>query len=30
LLKQFNNQEIDMVAGMLDQKLQGLAQMATH
>jgi len=29
-LKQFNNKEIDMVAGMLDQKLQGLAQMATH
>jgi uncharacterized protein (DUF302 family) len=30
LLKKFNNQQIDMVAGMLDQKLQGLAQMATH
>jgi len=30
LLKQFNNPQIDMVAGMLDQKLQGLAQMATH
>jgi uncharacterized protein (DUF302 family) len=30
LLKQFNNSEIDGVAGMLDQKLQGLAQMATH
>ena len=30
LLKQFNNQKIDMVAGMLDQKIQGLAQMATH
>jgi uncharacterized protein (DUF302 family) len=30
LLKQFNNQKIDMVAGMLDQKLEGLAQMATH
>jgi uncharacterized protein (DUF302 family) len=30
LLKQFNNAEIDSVAGMLDQKLQGLAQMATH
>jgi len=30
VLKQFNNGEIDMVAGMLDQKLQGLAQMATH
>ena len=30
LLKQFNNQEIDMVAGMLDQRLQGLVQMATH
>jgi uncharacterized protein (DUF302 family) len=30
LLKQFNNQKIDMVAGMLDQKVQGLAEMATH
>lgn len=30
LLKQFNNPQIDMVAGMLDQKVQGLAQMATH
>lgn len=30
LLKQFNNQKIDMIAGMLDQKLEGLAQMATH
>lgn len=30
VLKQFNNQKIDMVAGMLDQKIQGLAQMATH
>jgi len=30
LLKQFNSQKIDMVAGMLDQKIQGLAQMATH
>jgi len=30
LLKQFNNQQIDMIAGMLDQKLQGLTQMATH
>jgi uncharacterized protein (DUF302 family) len=30
LLKQFNNQKIDMIAGMLDQKIQGLAQMATH
>ena len=29
-LKQFNNQKIDMVAGMLDQKVQGLAEMATH
>lgn len=29
-LKQFNNSEISAVAGMLDQKLQGLAQMATH
>lgn len=30
VLKQFNNPQIDMVAGMLDQKIQGLAQMATH
>ncbi len=30
LLKQFNNQQIDMVASMLDQKIQGLAQMAAH
>lgn len=30
LLKQFNNQKIDMVGGMLDQKIQGLAEMATH
>lgn len=30
LLKQFNNQKIDMIAGMLDQKIQGLAQTATH
>lgn len=30
LLNQFNNKQIDMVAGMLDQKIQGLAQMATH
>ena len=30
VLKQFNNQKIDMVAGMLDQKVQGLAEMATH
>jgi uncharacterized protein (DUF302 family) len=30
LLKQFNDKQIDMVAGMLDQKIQGLAQMATH
>ena len=29
-LKQFNNPQIDMVAGMLDQKIQGLAQMVTH
>lgn len=29
-LKQFNNPEISAVAGMLDQKLEGLAQMATH
>lgn len=29
-LKQFNNSEINAVAGMLDQKLEGLAQMATH
>ena len=25
-----NNQDISMTAGMLDQKLEGLAQMATH
>ncbi|MGH9711838.1 MAG: DUF302 domain-containing protein [Candidatus Acidiferrales bacterium] len=30
VLKQFNNQKIDMVAGMLDQKIEGLVQMATH
>jgi uncharacterized protein (DUF302 family) len=30
LLKQFNNPQIDMVANMLDEKIQGLAQMATH
>lgn len=30
LLQQFNDKQIDMVAGMLDQKIQGLAQMATH
>lgn len=30
VLKQFNNQKIDMVGGMLDQKIQGLAEMATH
>jgi len=30
LLKPFNNQKIDMIAGMLDQKIQGLAQTATH
>jgi len=29
-LGQFNNQKIDMIASMLDQKIQGLAQMATH
>lgn len=29
-LKQFNNSEINAVAGMLDQKLEGLAQMAAH
>jgi len=30
LLKQFKNQKIDMVAEMLDQKVQGLTEMATH
>lgn len=30
VLKQFNNQKIDMVGGMLDQKIQGLAETATH
>jgi uncharacterized protein (DUF302 family) len=30
LLQQFNDKQIDMVASMLDQKIQGLAQMATH
>ena len=30
LLAPLNNQEINMVAGMLDQKLEGLAQMSTH
>ncbi len=30
LLKQFGNSEIDMTASMLDQKLDGLARMATH
>jgi uncharacterized protein (DUF302 family) len=30
LLSQFNNATIDSVAGMLDQKIQNLAQMATH
>lgn len=30
LLKQFGNSEIDMTASMLDQKLEGLARMATH
>ena len=30
LLQQFNDKQIDMVAGMLDQKIEGLAQMATH
>jgi uncharacterized protein (DUF302 family) len=30
LLNQFHNSTIDSVAGMLDQKIQNLAQMATH
>lgn len=30
LLAPLNNKDIDMTAGMLDQKLEGLAQMATH
>ncbi len=30
LLKQFGNSQIDMTASMLDQKLDGLARMATH
>jgi len=30
LLKQFNDKQIDMVASMLDQKIEGLVQMATH
>lgn len=30
VLRQFNSPEIDKIAAMLDQKLQGLAQMATH
>lgn len=30
LLGQFNNGEISKTAGMLDQKLDGLAQMSTH
>lgn len=30
LLQQFNDKQIDMVAGMLDQKIEGLVQMATH
>lgn len=30
VLKQFNNNQIDMAANMLNQKLHGLAQMATH
>ena len=30
VLKQFKNQKIDMIAAMLDQKVQGLAEMATH
>ena len=30
LLGTLNNQDINMTAGMLDQKLEGLAQMATH
>lgn len=30
LLEQFNDKQINMVAKMLDQKVEGLAQMATH
>jgi len=30
LLKQFKNQKIDMIADMLDQKLDGLVQMVAH
>jgi uncharacterized protein (DUF302 family) len=30
LLGPLHNKDIDMTAGMLDQKLEGLAQMATH
>lgn len=30
LLGSLNNQDINMTAGMLDQKLEGLAQMSTH
>ena len=30
LLRQFNNSEISMTAGMLDEKLQGLVQMVTQ
>jgi uncharacterized protein (DUF302 family) len=30
LLGQFNDKQIDMVAKMLDQKIEGLTQMATH
>lgn len=30
LLAPLNNKDISMTAGMLDQKLEGLAQMATH
>jgi uncharacterized protein (DUF302 family) len=30
LLGPLNNQDINMTAGMLDQKLEGLAQMSTH
>jgi uncharacterized protein (DUF302 family) len=30
LLAPLNNKDVSMTAGMLDQKLEGLAQMATH
>jgi uncharacterized protein (DUF302 family) len=30
LLSPLNNKDVTMTAGMLDQKLEGLAQMATH